>query len=124
VKLALLVALGGAAGSLLRWMLSSGVQRLSGSMFPWGTFTVNVAGSLAIGFIGALALERAQLSPAMRHLLIAGLLGGFTTFSAFSYETLTLLREGQWTAAVLYGGGSVLAGLAATVAGFAAGMRV
>jgi CrcB protein len=124
VRFALLVALGGAVGSLLRWLLSGAVQRWAGPLFPWGTLAVNVVGSLAIGFVGALAIERAQMTPAMRQLLITGLLGGFTTFSALSYETLTLIREGQWAAAALYGGGSLAAGLVATIAGFAAGMRV
>jgi CrcB protein len=124
VRLALLVALGGAAGSLARWGLASAIQRWSGVTFPWGTLAVNAAGALAIGFVGALALERAQIPPALRHLLIAGVLGGFTTFSAYSWETLALLREGQWVAATLYAGGSVIACLAAVALGFAAGMRV
>jgi fluoride exporter len=124
MKTLLLVALGGATGSVLRWIMAGAVQRWSGSLFPWGTFAVNVLGSLAIGFVAALALERAVLSPAVRQLLMIGLLGGFTTFSALSYETFSLLREGQWLAAGMYGGGSLVAGLTATVAGFALGMRL
>ncbi len=120
----LLVAAGGAAGSLLRWMLAGAVQRWTGSLFPWGTFSVNVLGSLAIGFISALAIERAMLSPEARQLLIVGLLGGFTTFSALSFETFSLLRDGQWLTGFLYGGGSLASGLAATIAGFALGMRL
>jgi len=120
----LLVALGGAAGSILRWALAGAVQRWSGSLFPWGTFSVNVLGALAIGFLSALAIERAALPPAARQLLIIGVLGGFTTFSTLSYETFSLLRDGQWLAGGMYAGGSLAAGLAATLAGFALGMRL
>jgi len=119
-----LVALGGAFGSMLRWGLSGAVQRWSGSAFPWGTFAVNASGSLAIGLIAALALERALVPPAVRLFSIVGVLGGFTTFSAFSYETLALLRDGQWLAAAGYAGGSVAVGLIAAMLGYALGMRV
>lgn len=120
----LLVALGGASGSVLRWALAGAVQRWTGSLFPWGTFSINVLGSLAIGFVSALAIERAVLPPAARQLVIVGLLGGFTTFSALSFETFSLLRDGQWLTAGLYAGGSLVAGLAATIVGFALGMRL
>ena len=119
-----LVALGGAIGSMLRWGLGGAVQRWTGSAFPWGTFTVNAAGSLAIGLVAALALERALVSPATRLFAIAGVLGGFTTFSAFSYETLALLRDAQWLAAAGYALGSVAVGIAAAAAGYAIGMRI
>ena len=119
-----MVALGGAIGSGLRWGLSGVVQRWTGSTFPWGTFAVNALGSLAIGVIAALALERALVSPATRAFLVPGLLGGFTTFSAYSYETLALLRDGQWLAATFYALGSVATGIAAAFAGYALGMRL
>ncbi len=118
-----LVALGGAIGSVLRWALSGAVQRWSGAAFPWGTFAVNAAGSLAIGFVAALALERALVPPSARVFVITGVLGGFTTFSALSYETLALLRDGQWTAACGYAGGSLVTGVTAAYAGYALGMR-
>jgi CrcB protein len=121
---ALAVALGGALGSLARWGLSGWVQRWSGSGFPWGTFVVNAAGSLAIGVVAAIALERALVSPAVRVFLIVGVLGGFTTFSAFSYETLAMLRDGQWWSALGYAGGSVVVGVAFAMAGFAVGMKI
>jgi CrcB protein len=119
-----LVALGGALGSMLRWGLTGAVQRWTASAFPWGTVAVNAAGSLAIGFIAALALERALVSPAVRLFAIVGVLGGFTTFSAFSYETLALLRDAQWLAAAGYALGSVAAGIAAATVGYAVGMRI
>ena len=119
-----LVALGGALGSMLRWGLTGAVQRWTGSAFPWGTFTVNAAGSLAIGLIAALALERALVPPALRLFSIVGVLGGFTTFSAFSYETLALLRDGQWLAAAGYALGSLALGVCAAMVGYALGMRL
>ena len=119
-----LVALGGALGSTLRWWLSGAIQRWTGSAFPWGTFTVNAVGSLAIGLVAALALERALVAPAARIFVVVGVLGGFTTFSALSYETFALLRDGQWLAAVGYAGGSVIVGVSGAVIGYAAGMKL
>jgi CrcB protein len=124
VRSALLVALGGSIGSVLRWWVSGAVQHTSGATFPWGTFAVNAAGSFAIGLVGAVALERALVSPAARLFVVAGVLGGFTTFSAFSYETLALLRDGQWAAAAGYALGSVATGVAAAFGGFALGARL
>lgn len=121
---AALIALGGALGSLLRWGLSGALQRAGGGTFPWGTFAVNAVGSLAIGFVATLALERALVPPALRALLIPGLLGGFTTFSALSFETVALLRDGQWPAAAGYALGSVAVGVAAAIAGAALAARV
>ena len=111
-------------GSVLRWGLSGAVQRWTGSPLPWGTFVVNAVGSLAIGLVAALALERALVPPAVRLFTIVGVLGGFTTFSAFSYETFALLRDGQWMAAAGYAGGSVIVGVSSTLAGYALGMRL
>jgi CrcB protein len=125
VRSALLVALGGALGSVLRWLVGGWVHDATPtSTFPWGTFAVNAAGSFAIGAVLALALERALVSPAMRLLLVTGVLGGFTTFSAFSYETLQLLRDGQWPAALGYSLGSVALGLAAAFGGWALVTRI
>jgi CrcB protein len=124
VRDALLVALGGGAGSALRWLVGGWVQRLSPtSTFPWGTLAVNATGSFAIGIVLTLSLERALVPPAVRLLLVTGVLGGYTTFSAFSYETLQLLRDGQWPAALGYALGSVLVGVAAAFAGFGLAMR-
>ena len=120
----LLVALGGALGSVARWGLTGAVQRWTGSLLPWGTFAVNALGSLAIGFVAALALERALVSPATRLFIVTGLLGGFTTFSALSYETFALMRDGQWLAAVGYALGSVAVGVTAAVAGYGIALRI
>lgn len=120
---ALLVALGGGIGSALRWIAAGAVQRWSGAPFPWGTFAVNAIGSLAIGLVGGLSLERALVPPAMRVFLMIGVLGGFTTFSAFSFETLELLRDGQWSSAAGYAVGSLLVCVAAAFAGMAIALR-
>ncbi len=90
---ALAVAAGGAMGSLLRYWIGLGVHHLLGRGFPYGTLTVNVIGSFAIGVLYVLLAERAS-TPELRALLITGFLGGFTTFSAFSIETLLLIEQG------------------------------
>lgn len=113
-----------ALGSVARWALTGIVQRWATASFPWGTLVVNVTGSLVIGILAAVALERVLVAPAVRLFLIVGVLGGFTTFSAFSYETVAMLREGQWLPAVAYAGGSVVGGVAAAFAGLAVGLRI
>jgi len=91
---AVAVGLGGMCGAILRYWLSGAVYALTPSpRFPWGTLVVNVLGCFAIGAIAGLADTRGVLSPAARLFLLIGLLGGFTTFSTFGYETLALLRE-------------------------------
>ena len=115
---ALLVALGGASGSVLRWLLSSWIARLhEPSRFPWGTLAVNLLGSFAIGALLTLAFERGALPTPFRLLLVTGVLGGFTTFSAFSWETLVLVRGGAWAPALGYVFGSLAGGVLAAAAG-------
>jgi CrcB protein len=119
VRDALLVALGGALGSLARWLVSSLAARLwPTSPFPWGTLAVNLVGSAVIGAVLTLAFERGSLPVPARLFLVTGLLGGFTTFSAFAWETLQLARSGAPALAVAYVLASVLGGLA--LAAFAA----
>jgi CrcB protein len=91
-----------------------------GEGFPWGTLVVNVVGCLALGLV-LRWLQVAAVAPEVRPFLTIGLLGAFTTFSTFSFETVALLQEGQWLRAGLYVGGSVLLGLAAMIAGMALG---
>ena len=124
MRQALLVAAGGAIGSVLRWWLGGLVQRAVGTGFPWGTFAVNAVGSLVIGVAGALAIERMRLSPDAALFVVVGLIGGFTTFSAFSFELLTLVRSGQWGAASAYAAGSVIIGVVAAFAGLRAAMKL
>jgi fluoride exporter len=90
----LLVAIGGAVGAVGRYLIGGWVQSLTGTGFPAGTFFVNVTGSLIIGVILGL-VERGALSSQARLLLAVGLMGGYTTFSSFSYDSLGLLQAGQ-----------------------------
>lgn len=90
----LLVAIGGAIGSVGRYLIGGWVQSLAGTGFPAGTFFVNVTGSLIIGVILGL-VERGVLSSQARLLLAVGLMGGYTTFSSFSYDNLGLLQSGE-----------------------------
>lgn len=99
VKL-LLIALGGALGSLARYSASGFAQQKYGGVFPVGTLTVNLAGSFLIGLLWGLA-ENSTLNPNVRTFLFVGILGGFTTFSTFSLETLNLLRDGEFKLALV-----------------------
>ncbi|MCH8080488.1 MAG: fluoride efflux transporter CrcB [Proteobacteria bacterium] len=89
------IAAGGATGALMRYWLSNGVYALLGRGFPYGTLTVNVTGSLLMGFIYVFMIERMDVSVEWRAGLMIGLLGAFTTFSTFSIETLNLLESGE-----------------------------
>jgi CrcB protein len=94
----LLIALGGALGSVVRFALSGFVAQHYGETFPWGTLIVNVLGSFVIGFFATLTSPdgRMLVSPNGRHFFMTGVLGGFTTFSSFSLQTLNLARDGEW----------------------------
>ena len=89
------IAAGGAIGALLRYWLSTAVQGRTVSVFPYGTLTVNVVGSLLIGFLYILLIERLAVGPAVRAFMLIGVLGAFTTFSTFSMETLNLMESGH-----------------------------
>ena len=112
----LVVASGGALGAVSRYLASGWVQQLAGGFFPWGTFAVNVAGSLLLGF-ALVWLQGTVVSTEMRELVTIGFLGSFTTFSTFSYETVAMMRDGEWWRAGGYAAGSVILGLMAVVAG-------
>jgi CrcB protein len=115
----LLIALGGAAGSLLRYLIGGAVQRMSAGGFPIGTMFVNVSGCFLIGILVRQFLSM-QLSPELRALLIVGFCGGFTTFSTFSAETLGLIEGGEYGRATGYVILSVALCLAATFTGMTA----
>ncbi len=105
----LLVGLGGFAGAVARYLLGGWVlHHTLSAKFPWSTFAVNVLGCLVIGVLSGLAERMEWFSPPVRLLLLTGLLGGFTTFSAFGLETVHLLRRGEPTIALAYALGSVL----------------
>lgn len=114
---ALAIAAGGAIGALMRFWVSNGVYAYTGRAFPWGTLVVNVAGSLLMGFLYILLLERLTLGPEMRALLLIGFLGAFTTFSTFSIETLNLIEQADYFKALLNMLVSVLACVSAAWAG-------
>ena len=95
------IAAGGAVGALLRYWTSVSVHSLLGQEFPYGTLTVNVVGSLMMGFLYILLVERMILSAEWRAVLLIGLLGAFTTFSTFSLETLNLFEQGEQFRAVM-----------------------
>jgi len=97
----LAIAIGGAVGAVGRFYLSTSVYSLIGRDFPYGTLAVNVLGSVAMGLLYALALERFPLTPELRAGLLVGLLGAFTTFSTFSIETLQLMEDGEQVKAAL-----------------------
>lgn len=119
MTLALLVGAGGFVGSVLRYLVSGWVQQLAGGHWlPYGTLTVNVLGCLAIGLLSGLAENLQVLSPQTRALLLIGLLGGFTTFSTFGYETFAMARDGQVLAAVGNMGLQLVLGLAAVWLGY------
>jgi CrcB protein len=112
------IAVGAAMGGVARYYLASAVQQRLGATFPWGTLLINVTGSLLLGFIIRYAIASPVVSVEMHALLTTGFCGGYTTFSTYSYETATLLEEGQYERAGLYALGSVLLALAATFVGF------
>jgi CrcB protein len=97
----LLVAAGGAIGSALRYLVATAAVGWLGPSFPWGTLLVNLTGSFLIGLVQALAVDGLGLAEDTRLFLATGILGGFTTYSAFSYETVALMHRGAWTPAWL-----------------------
>ena len=112
----LLVAIGGAIGAAGRYLIGGWVQSLAGSAFPAGTFFVNATGSLIIGIILGLS-ERGALSGQARLLLAVGLMGGYTTFSSFSYDNLGLLQDGEVARLVINMVGQLAVGLFAAYVG-------
>ncbi|MBA5804343.1 fluoride efflux transporter CrcB [Rhizobium changzhiense] len=116
---ALLVAVGGAIGSLLRYYVSQWALRLMGPSFPWGTLAVNVVGCFVIGVFAELIARKFNASVELRLLLITGFLGGFTTFSAFSLDAISLFERGEAVAGSIYIAASVGLSMAAVIAGLA-----
>lgn len=121
------VALGGAIGAVLRYQTGRGLTHWLGAQtvtaFPWATLTVNIVGSLAMGLLAGWLARQGHGGEQWRLLLGVGVLGGFTTFSAFSLELMLLIERGQAAQAFIYGAVSVLAGLSALYIGLIA-MRI
>lgn len=118
------IGLGGFLGSIARFGLASWVQTRTESLFPYGTMLVNIIGCFLIGLIMTLVQERYPADHTVRLFLVIGVLGGFTTFSSFSYDTFSLLKSGNVTAAGLNAFGSLFLCLLATWAGFWAGENI
>jgi len=97
----ILIGLAGLVGTLLRYWLSGFVARQYGETFPWGTMAVNLIGCLVTGMVFYLTEERFLINPAVRTVILIGLLGGFTTFSSYGLQTFTLLRDGEFGLATL-----------------------
>lgn len=118
MKHLLLVGFGGFIGSVSRYALSAWIGAAHPSnVFPWGTFCVNILGCFLIGLMYGLSERSSIFTLELRYLLITGLLGGFTTFSAFSIETLNLWQRGDWMLGSAYAVGSVALGVLATSGG-------
>jgi CrcB protein len=116
------IALGGAVGSVSRYVLGGAAQKIAGAPFPVGTLLVNVSGCFLIGILSQHYMN-VQAHPQMRAALITGFCGGYTTFSAFSLETTGLLSGGEYAKAAAYVALSVTMSLAATLAGTATAAR-
>jgi CrcB protein len=115
----LIISVGGAIGSIARYELGAWISSRWGAAFPWGTFVLNVTGSLVIGFVLAAATERLPLDPRWRFFVAVGFCGGYTTFSTFAYETAKLLAARDIAFAVANVAGSAVAGILAVIGGAA-----
>ncbi len=114
---------GGALGVNARYWLATWMSGWAGDRFPWATFAINVSGSFALGLIATFLGPRLPAHPA-RIFFLVGLLGGYTTFSSFSYEALVLWDRGQHGRSLAYLGGSVVAGFLAVILGVALGRAI
>ena len=117
----ILIAIGGALGSIARYWVGSAIAGRMGFKFPYGTLVVNITACLIIGFSLTYLSRRADLSPAWRFLIPIGFIGAYSTFSTYEWETLAEVRSGAFALAALYAVGSLVLGLAATWAGAALG---
>jgi len=118
MKALLIIGLGGAIGSILRYLMQAFVGRYA-AVFPLGTFLVNIIGCFFIGLLYGLANKHIWMSLEWRLFLATGICGGFTTFSGFSYENMSLLKQGNYLYFWMYASMSVIIGLLATMAGAA-----
>jgi CrcB protein len=115
----LIISFGGAIGSIARYELGAWIASRWGAAFPWGTFVINVTGSLVLGFFLALATERLPLDPRWRFLVAIGFCGGYTTFSTFAYETAHLLNARDLALALANVAGSAVFSVLAVFGGAA-----
>jgi len=120
VRILLLIAFG-ATGTLARYGLDGWIQYRVGARFPAGTLAINLLGCLLLGVIGEFSLNHISVPPDWRIGLTIGLMGGFTTFSTFGWDTVRMLNDGEWLKAVVYVGASVLGGIICMIAGMRLG---
>ena len=113
----LLIAVGGALGSIARYWVGSTIAGRMGIRFPYGTLIVNITACIIIGFSLTYMSRRADLNPAMRYLIPIGFIGAYSTFSTYEWETLSSIRAGAFFIAALYAGGSLILGLIAVWGG-------
>jgi CrcB protein len=111
------VGFGGFLGAIARFWLGREIGQRLGLHFPYGTLVVNLTGAFLIGFVFTILTDRVVDEPMWRQLLIVGFLGGYTTFSSFTYETIAMIQDGRWAAALGYVFGSNALGLLACFAG-------
>jgi len=112
-----LIGMGGFIGANLRYLAQRWAATVWGASFPYGTLIANISGSFILGLFLTVVTERLNVSPNWRYLIATGVLGGYTTFSSFTYETLNLVETGRYGHAALYAFGNVLLGLAAALLG-------
>jgi len=115
----LLIAVGGALGSMARYWVGSSISGRTGTRFPYGTLVINLTACVIIGFTLTYFGRRADLSPAWRFFVPIGFIGAYSTFSTYEWETLSTMRSGAYMLAALYALGSLILGLAATWCGTA-----
>lgn len=115
----MLIAVGGALGSIARYWVGAAVGSRMGTRFPYGTFIINLSACVIIGFSLTWLGKRVELSPAWRYLIPVGFVGAYSTFSTYEWETLSTLRSGAFALAALYAIGSLILGLVATWGGVA-----
>ena len=120
----LIISAGAVLGANARYLISDWAARKLGVGFPYGTFIINLTGSLLIGLFLTLATERFVVDPRLRLFITIGFLGAYTTFSTYAYESFTLIYQGQWLAGTLNLLGSVLLGVAAVGAGIFLGKLI
>ena len=113
----LLIAFGGALGSMARYWVGSAIANKMGTKFPYGTFVINITACVIIGFSLTVLAKRADLNPAWRFLVPVGFIGAYSTFSTYEWETLSTIRTGAFLLAAVYAVSSLILGLAAVWAG-------
>jgi CrcB protein len=118
------IALGSALGGVARYLLGGLIQRATEGTFPLGTLVINVTGSFLLGLLYRYAAESAAVTPEVRAMLTIGICGGYTTFSTFSYETVRLLEDGEYTRALAYVGLSVVLSVGGAILGITVGREL